>query len=197
MVSGNAVSWYYLKEDNQWSCLHPLKTLILKHFGSVVGGSFMTGFFTIGDYLLDILKPSVDSKKSGIHYKLFNTCCGPCDKVFDLVRSDAMAYINIAGNPYCNAARYCDYISDQSVVLEEAQSTSISYRICAHMLIAGIVSILCLYVKGSIMPIFILLIMVLSVFISTFFISIHADAGEAISISFMDNEECEKRRLGN
>jgi hypothetical protein len=61
-------------------------------------------------------------------------------------------------------------------------------------LIAGIVSIICLYIKGSILPTCILLIMGLSLIISTFFISIHADAGEAIAISFMSNEECEKRR---
>lgn len=62
-----------------------------------------------------------------------------------------------------------------------------SYRICAHMLIAGIVGIICLYIKGTILPTVMLLIMVLSVFISTYFISIHADAAEAIAISFIDN----------
>jgi len=99
-----------------------------------------------------------------------------------------MAYINIAGNPYCNSARYCEYLSDQSWVLEQSQSTSMSYRICAHMLIAGIVGIICLYMKGSLLPSSLLLIMLLSIFISTFFISIHANAAEAIAISFIDNE---------
>jgi hypothetical protein len=55
------------------------------------------------------------------------------------------------------------------------------------MLIAGIVGIICLYIKGTILPTVMLLIMVLSVFISTYFISIHADAAEAIAISFIDN----------
>lgn len=157
----------------------------------------MTGFFTIGDYIFDLVKPPVTAKKSGCYYKTFKTCCNPCVKLFDLVRSDAMAYINIAGNPYCNAARYCEYLSDNSVILEQSQSTSRSYRICAHMLIAGIVGILALYIKGSILPTCMLLIIVLSLFISTYFISIHADAGEAIAISFMDNEECEKRKHEN
>jgi hypothetical protein len=194
LVSGNAVSWYFLPENGQWSCGMPPKTFLLKHFGSVVGGSFMTGFFALPDYFLDLFKPSIDSPKSGVHYRCFNTCCNPCVKLFDLVRSDAMAYINIAGNPYCNSARYCQYMGDHSEVLEDSQCTSLSYRICAHLLIAGVDSIICLYIKGSILPTCILLIMGLSVIISTFFISIHADAGEAIAISFMSNEECEKRR---
>lgn len=62
------------------------------------------------------------------------------------------------------------------------------------MLIAGIVSIICLYVKGKIVPTIVLVMIFLSLFISTFFISIHADAAEAIAISFIDNEECERRR---
>jgi len=125
-----------------------MQTLLCKHFGSVVGGSFMTGFFSIGDYLFDLVKPRVDAVKTGCYYKTFNTACSPCTKVFDLVRSDAMAYINIAGNPYCNAARYCEYLSDKSVVLEGGQSASRTYRLCAHLFIAGIVGVICLYVKG-------------------------------------------------
>lgn len=39
----------------------------------------------------------------------------------------------------------------------------------------------------------ILVIIFLSIFISTFFISMHADAAEAILITFLVNEETEKR----
>lgn len=59
LISGNAVSWYYFPANGQWSCAHPIRTLMYKHFGSVVGGSFMTGFFTIGDYMLDLISPRV------------------------------------------------------------------------------------------------------------------------------------------
>lgn len=183
-MSGNAVSWYY---DAKWNCVHPLKTLICRHFGSVIGGSFMTGFFTLGDYLFDLIKPGVSSSVTGVHNRCWNTCCGPCNKVFALVRSDAMAYINIAGNPYCNSARYCEYLSSTSYAVEQDSTTSRTYRLCSHLTIAGIVGIICLYVKGTIAPISLLVMLFLSLFISTFFISLHADAAEAIAISFMDN----------
>lgn len=67
VISGNAVSWYYLPENKQWSWLEPLKFLICKHMGSVIAGSFMIGFFTVGDYLHDLIKPRVDSKKSSCY----------------------------------------------------------------------------------------------------------------------------------
>lgn len=191
-VSGNAVNWYYQRND--LGCLHPFKVLLCKHFGSVVGGSFMTGFFTIGDYLFDMIKPSVSSSPTSCYKRTHRTCCSPCRKVFDLVRSDAMGYIHITGNPYCNAARYCEYLCDNSAAVEESQTTSRSYRLSAHMLIAGVVSIICLYVKGRIVPTVILVMILCAIFIATFFISIHADAAEAIAISFIDNEECERRR---
>lgn len=103
-----------------------------KHFGSVVGGSFMIGFFTLFDYVLDIFKAREPdntvyagspnqvnpNQGKGCYARFWDSCfCRPCRKVNDLVRSDAMAYIHIAGNPYCNAARYCQYLSENSVVL--------------------------------------------------------------------------------
>ncbi len=66
----------------------------------------MTGFFSIGDYLFDLIKHS-DKEDEGCCAQCLNYACGCCVKVFDLVRSDAMAYINTAGVPYCNSARYC------------------------------------------------------------------------------------------
>lgn len=153
----------------------------------------MTGFFSLGDYIFDLIKPNGKSNDQGCYATCFDTVCFPCTKIFDLVRSDAMAYINIAGNPYCNAARYCQYLSDKSVVLESGQSASRTYRLCAHLLIAGVVGVICLYIKGEIAPTALFVIFLASIFISTFFISVHADAAEAIAISFMDNEECEKR----
>jgi hypothetical protein len=60
LISGNVVSWYYGTGE---SCFQPFKVFLCKHFGSVVGGSFMTGFFTIGDILFDLIKPRVTSPK--------------------------------------------------------------------------------------------------------------------------------------
>lgn len=148
----------------------------------------MTGFFSLGDMIFDMLKPSPTMGPNHCCTKTHKTLCAPCHKVFDLVRSDAMSYIYLSGNPYCNSARYCEYLCDNSASVEAAQTTSRAYRLGAHLLIASATAIFALYVRHQILPTVILVIMFISMFISTFFISIHADAAEAILISFMTDE---------
>lgn len=158
----------------------------------------MTGFFSIGDYIFDFIKPDEEENPDGFYTNCFNSVCSICVRMFDLVRSDSMAYINLAGNPYCNSARYCEYLCDQSLLTESSQSTSRSYRICAHFLIAGGIAIAGLYLKGTGISLYTIgLLIVLGIFISTFFISIHADAAEAIQIIFLEDEQFNKRQQEN
>lgn len=161
----------------------------------MIGGSFITGYFSIGDYLFDLFKPPSRNDEDSAYSSCFNFACGSCLKLLDLVRSDSMAYINLTGVPFCNSARYCEYLCDKSLILDESQSTSRTYRLCAHFLIAGVVGILSMYIAGEITGTLVALILVLSLFISTYFISIHADAAEAIIILFLNNEELESRKL--
>lgn len=137
----------------------------------------MTGFFSIGDFFFDLIKPSDnDNDDTTCKAKVFSTsCCRGITKVFDLVRSDAMAYINLTGNSYCNSARYCEYICDQSRILEYSQSCSRLYRFGAHLFIAGIIGIMSLYMKGAIAPFASMVIVIMTIFVCTFFVSIHAD----------------------
>jgi len=66
----------------------------------------------------------------------------------DLVRSDAFAFLAASGNPFCNSAKYCEYLTEESMVTDGAQSVMRTYRLCAHLAIVGICSIFGLYVKG-------------------------------------------------
>ena len=186
------MQWYY---DEDQSFFYPFKLLICKHFGSVVAGSFMTGFFSIFDFLLDFIKPSSseNSYNPGCYARCHKFSCFCCDKLSDLVRSDSMAFINISGNPYCNSSRYCEYLCERSDLTDESQSTSRAYRICAHFLIAGINAIFALYIKGNISLYAMLLIMIITLFISTLFISMHADAAEAIQVILLEDEEFNRR----
>jgi hypothetical protein len=45
-VSGYAVDWYWSK-DEDGTCYNVFKRLILKNWGSVVGGSFLNAFFSL------------------------------------------------------------------------------------------------------------------------------------------------------
>lgn len=59
-----------------------------------------------------------------------------------------MAYINVWGNPYCNSARYCEYLCDKSEALENSQSASRAYRIAAISVLAGLSALIGLYANG-------------------------------------------------
>ena len=118
-------------------------------------------------------------------YICFQTCCNPCLKVFELVRSDALAFVNLSGNPYCNSSRYCEYLCEKSLLMDGSQATSRTYRICAHMLIASIVILISMYLDGSLSFGFAFIILLLSIFISTYFISLHPDIAESILIVFL------------
>jgi hypothetical protein len=146
----------------------------------VVAGSFINLVFSLFDYIFDVLR--ADANDSADRH----SCLQVLDNFFDLVRSDSMAFINLAGNPYCNASRYCERLCKESPIAEYSQSISRSYRICSHFLLAGIVATISFFLQGSSTSIFIvLLVFLISLFISTFFISLHADAAEAIQIIFL------------
>ncbi len=53
VVSGNAVEWYFKAITEERHCGKPLVRLLSKHWGSVVGGSFLNGFFKIFDMFAD------------------------------------------------------------------------------------------------------------------------------------------------
>lgn len=53
VVSGNAVEWYFKAITEERHCGKPLVRLLSKHWGSVVGGSFLNAFFKIFDMFAD------------------------------------------------------------------------------------------------------------------------------------------------
>ncbi len=83
------------------------------------------------------------------------------------------------------------------MIMDNSQSSSRTYRLCAHLLLAGIVGICALYFYGEISPYALGLVIIICIFICTLFISIHADAAEALQILYLTDEEFNKRRDGN
>lgn len=75
------------------------KLLILKHLGSVIGGAFVTLFGFIPDLVVGICRKKIVGQDG--------SCCG----LLDVVRSDALCYVALSGNPYCNSAKYCEYVT--------------------------------------------------------------------------------------
>lgn len=106
LISGNVTEWY-TQNGKTSSCLIPLKRLMCRNWGSVVGGSLLNAFFNFFDFLWETFR----CYPEGMCGKLA-PCCTSLSKIcccnfYDLVRNDAYAYINLTGIPYCNSARNC------------------------------------------------------------------------------------------
>jgi hypothetical protein len=163
----------------------PLKFLITKNFGSVVAGSFMNGFFSFFDLIFDLLRPDPHSTFE-CYNQVYSCAFRKIGDFFNLVRADAFAYIALSGNPYCNASRYCEFIYSEAIWFEDSQSISRSYRICSHLLLAGVVGLVNFLLQGKDTSLFVVLVVfILSLFISTLWISLHADATDAIQVTFL------------
>lgn len=117
-ISGNAINWYFGRPK---ACCQPLARVIRFHFGSVVGGAFMVGFFGIGDFIFTLFKPESYTTTYG---KCYFALFGWLTSLFELVRSDAMAYINLTGLPYCNASRFCEFLCNNTRLYNGSQSAS-------------------------------------------------------------------------
>lgn len=96
-----------------------LRGLLCYHWGSVVAASFLLNFFYLFDVVYDIIKPSESNYK---FYQCFTGVCCCCDRILGFVRSEAMAFINLTGLPYCNSARWIERINYLSTYFDGSQS---------------------------------------------------------------------------
>ena len=180
-MSFHAVKYYMKKGGGLCTIPEAWKMLILKHLGSVIGGSFIVLFEFIPDFITDLFR-GFQSPEGG--------CCG----ALDLAISDALAYVALVGNPYCNSAKYCEYLTYESITSNSNQSALKLYRIAAHILIAGSVSILGLFIKGAIDPYTIGFTLIIGIFVATFLISYQADPAEAYLMMYLLEEEYWRRQ---
>jgi hypothetical protein len=90
------------KPENECSafCL-ALKLALGKHLGTIFAASFVNVFLFLPSVIYGDLRSCLGAK----FYK-----AGCCGALFDLVRSDAISYSVLTGNPYCNSAKYCEYL---------------------------------------------------------------------------------------
>lgn len=157
---------YYLKKGGGLCAIgETLQLWLFKHIGSIIGGAFMNVFFFLPDMVLDFFRKNSNDDEESVG----------CLTFFDLVRNDAMGYIALTGTSYCQAAKYCEYFTHESLLCEGSQSVLRLYRICAHILIAGCVSIAGLYIKGAIEPYTIGLTIIIGIFSCTYIVSFQAD----------------------
>lgn len=159
----------------------------------------MNAFFGIADFIFDALIPNFDDQNSCFY------CINRFAAFFDLARSDSLTIVYLSGNSYCNSARYSEYLSVKSSITNrpgqtaESQSASRIYRLTAHFALGGIITLVAFWVFGFTLkqevaiPAMLVLLLV-SMGVATFFISLHADAGEAILVLYLMEEEFSLKR---
>lgn len=179
IISGNASEWY-VTNGEQDHCLLPVKRLLCKNWGSVVGGSFLNAFFNFFDFLYETFRCYPEGccgKCAPLCGKISKLCCCNC---YDLVRNDAYSYINLTGIPYCNSARNCQALCNNSRLFIGNQSVMFFYRLTAHAFCVGLAALLAYWMMKSrndgIHPGTLIIILILSYCLVTYFIDIHADA---------------------
>jgi hypothetical protein len=114
----------------------------------------------------------------------YASCCenlfGCCYNLFELVRSDVYAYINLTGIPYCNASRNCELLCSRTSLFSGSHSCLQMYRAASNWVNMGVVLIICYtLMKGRTSDISLLSLFIIAIFawcISTYFIGIHTDA---------------------
>lgn len=152
------------------------KLSLLKHLGSVIGAGFLNSFFMPIEAIISISRNCGNPKlKSN----------SPCLNAIDLTRSDALSYLVLTGNPFCNSAKYSEYLWNETMTSEQSHSTVRIYKIAAHLFISVASSIGGLFLKGAVDPYVITLTIIVGFFICTFFVSFHADASDTIQLLYL------------
>jgi len=69
---------------------------------------------------------------------------------------------------------------------------------CAHFLLAGLVATVSIILQGKHTSVYIVVVVfLLSLFLTTFFISLHADSAESIQIVFLMDQYFAMSKLGD
>ena len=192
-VSGNSTDWYW-NRPNKTSCYAPYQRLLCKHWGSVVGGSFLNAFLTVPRLIVELFVCHPQTCCSGLGTTCYNSCSWfSC--LFDLVRSDAYSYINLSGIPFCNSARQTKKINERNPSYIGSHSPMDHYRFAAHAFLIPVTLLTTWFIlrarvwNPNVWHWLVLTFVIIAIL--SWFINILADAAEGIQTSFLAERELE------
>jgi hypothetical protein len=147
-----------------------------KNIGSIASGSLLSGLFYIPSLIISFLCPEVD-------------CC--FFNLFDLTRTDAYSYIYLTGNSYCPSSRQTRYLCQRSKICRENQTSTTIYAFAARIFLS-LLTILIVYwishdnlVDYKVYGVLLVLIFLISLYVTCYFVDVHAIIAEAIIICFL------------
>ena len=192
-VSGAATDWYFNRPEKT-GCYTPYQRLVCKHWGSVVGGSFLNAFFDLPTHLIELFVCHPQACCGKLGTCCYNTC-GIFTCFFDLVRTDAYAYINMTGIPFCNSARQCKKICERCPAFIGSHSPMRHYKFAAHIFCVAAVFLMTWFIVrkrvwfANFWHYAILIVVIYAIL--TWFINIQGDAAEGLQTAFLAERELE------
>lgn len=125
----------------------------------------------------------------GKSQKNCRNCCFCCTTFIDLARADTYAYIHLTGIPYCNAARQCQAVCQQTNLFSNNQTCIRLYRIAAQIFVVSL-SVLFTFIifkaRTSYVSTIVLAVTVCTCYLmSTHFVDIHSNAGEGLVTCYL------------
>lgn len=104
--------------------------------------------------------------------------------LFNLIRGEVLYYIAMVNIPYCNAARYCEFLRNNSSFYYYSEITDRLFRINVHIVPVFIIMVIGIILMGpNVTSYAIMIITVLVYFIVTFFLSYHLSKADALLIA--------------
>jgi hypothetical protein len=186
-VSGSATDWYWNTRNTRVTT--SAARLITRHWGSVVAGSFMNGFFEVPTLLIELLTCHRRTCCNKLGVCCEKSCCGGWGCFFHLVRTDSYAYINLAGEPFCNAGRECYDVCIQADQFVAGYNPMKHYRFAASVFLTTLLYILgSIYVNKRVVNFYWwenVVLVVISYAVVCWFVDISANAAEGVSTSFL------------
>jgi len=115
--------------------------------------------------------------------------------VVDLARSDAYAYINLSGIPYCNAARQCQAICLRTDLFYSDDTCIRLYRIAAQIFVVTLsvlITLIIISAKANYMGMVNLIVLICYCYLmATHFVDIHSNAAEGLVTCYLAEANCD------
>ena len=132
-----------------------------------------------------------------------NTCCKEvfycCFGLFDLIRPDAYAYIHLSGIPYCNAARQCQALCEQTHLFNSQHTCIRLYRLAAQIFVVTLSLLLTFIIfraRTDFISMLVLALVICNLYMMcTHFVDLHSNAAEGLITCYLAESNCEANNL--
>lgn len=116
-----------------------------------------------------------------------------------MARADAYSYIHLSGIPYCNAARQCQSICEQTHLFSSDDTCIRLYRIAAQLFVVTLsvlVTIILFSARTNYVNVLSLAVVICNCYLmATHFVDIHSNGAEGLVTCYLTEANCEQDNL--